>query len=56
MVYWRIELEDGRTGYQVMDDNLSNAQVVDDNGTPFNEPVVYSTIDTNPPTPAWANA
>lgn len=56
MIYWRIELNDGRTGYQVMDDHLNNAQVLDDNGQPFAGNVEYKVTDANPVAPVWANA
>ena len=56
MIYWRIQTDTGVTGYQVMDDGLNNASVVDDNGQPFTENIVYTVTDTSPEVPAWANA
>lgn len=56
MIYWRIQTDGGATGYQVMDDNRDNAQVVDDNGAPMAGKYDYWVTDENPPTPGWANA
>ena len=42
MVYWKIKFEDGTFGWQVMEDDLSNAHVVDNEGVEIKEPVGYS--------------
>ena len=56
MIYWLITFKDGTTGYQVMDDTLNNAAVVDADGNPISGSVEYVTTDTETPTPVWANA
>jgi hypothetical protein len=53
MTYWRILLEDGRTGWQVMDADLNNAVTVDDAGTPLVGTFGYSVTDTTS-RPTWA--
>ena len=56
MVYWSIQTDSGLTGYQVMDDNRDNAQVVDDNGVPITGKFDYWVVDDSPPIPGWSNA
>jgi hypothetical protein len=53
MIYWRILLEDGRTGWQVMDANLNNAVTVDDDNVPLTGAFTYSVTDTTL-RPVWA--
>jgi len=53
MTYWRIVLDDGRTGWQVMDADLNNAVAVDDNNVQFTGNIVYRVTDTTV-RPTWA--
>lgn len=56
MVYWRILTSAGQTGYQVMDNDRSNAALVDDDGAPLTGNFDYHVTDTDPALPVWANA
>ena len=53
MVYWKIQLADGRTGWQVMTDSKETVLVVDDNQQPLGDKIEYSVIDETL-TPSWA--
>lgn len=56
MVYWEITFKDGSKGFQVMDGDLCNARVLDAAGNEVVGELEYTTTDTNPPLPEWANA
>ena len=53
MIYWKIQLTDGRTGWQVMTDDKITVEVVDDNQQPLGDKIEYSVIDETVK-PAWA--
>ena len=54
MVYWQVTFKDGSLGYQVMDDDLSNAIVKDIEGNLMTGEFEYTTTDTECSVPAWA--
>lgn len=53
MIYWRILLSDGRTGWQVMTDQRETVAVVDDTNTPFEGNIEYCVTDETT-VPTWA--
>ena len=53
MTYWRILLDDGRTGWQVMDADLGGAVVVDDDNASIEGNYGYHVADTTT-RPTWA--
>ncbi len=55
MVYWKIELTDGRLGWQVMDNGLANALIVDQDNQPFIGSIEYK-VTTYTELPEWSNA
>jgi Mg-chelatase subunit ChlD len=52
MVYWKILLTDGRTGWQVMTDDKVTVEVVDDAQQPLGDKIEYSVVDTQSK-PVW---
>lgn len=56
MIYWKIIFADGSKGYQVMDDTLNNATVVNESGQPLTGELAYSCESGINEPPEWANA
>ena len=54
MIYWQVTFKDGSLGYQIMDDELSNAIVKDIEGNLMTGEFEYTTTDTECLVPAWA--
>lgn len=48
-VFWKIKLDDGRDGYQVMDDDLNNAHLIDDQCVPLRVLLVTHLLRWQPP-------
>ena len=53
MLYWKILLTDGRTGWQVMTDDKITVEVVGDDEQPLGDKIEYSVVDTES-LPTWA--
>jgi hypothetical protein len=54
-VFWKIKLDDGRDGYQVMDDNLSNAQLIDDQCNLLEGSFGYSFVEVATAPACWVS-
>jgi hypothetical protein len=53
MIYWKIELSDGRLGFQVMTDERETVNVLDESGNSFSGNIEYRVIGEEP-APVWA--
>ena len=53
MIYWHIQLKDGRTGWQVMNDQFADAVTVDEDNKPLTGNIEYAVIETDT-RPTWA--
>jgi hypothetical protein len=53
MIFWTILISDGRTGWQIMDSNLSNAKLYDDAGNLLTGGFDYSVTGSSDTPPTW---
>lgn len=45
MIFWRIKYEGDKLGYQVMDDAMSNARLIDENCEPLEGGFDYEFVE-----------
>jgi len=60
MRYWQIMFDDrdlaGKPGWLEFDDVSGTNRLLMDDGTPVEEGVSYTTVNTNPTPPVWSQA
>ena len=52
-VFWKIKLDDGREGYQVMDDDLNNPVLINEQCLPLEGSFGYSFVEVATAPACW---